>query len=402
MLFVGSFIDNSSNAFAFNQHRMTPALGPRVVTTTTSSFSTSFSLSMSSLATTPLPSPTIIPDRAELESMKVVDLKQLIKDTGLNERGLFSKLKKKQDLVDFLTTTTTTTEQQKSVVAGDDTGGAAVTITTMGDDNDDEVVKVVKQTTKQPEALQETTPKQSKQRRTPMAMPSNTNKMNGGKKSAADDDDTTTTTTPTNKQLSPMVELFEKINEQYPPLQYLRDGNSTMQGEFDIRQRYHPMLMAGNQERVPSGEGPDNDNNENNKHKYNNENNNNNDEDTTTTVDTETNKDGWYKKPALSGDMDLIFVGTASCTPSITRGVSCTALRLHSLASSVSTSNKKKINKNFKVDSKKGKGGEQEQRFNVPPNSQSNLGTWLFDCGESTQVRYVTLYSFLIIFPFLS
>jgi hypothetical protein len=47
-----------------------------------------------------------------------------------------------------------------------------------------------------------------------------------------------------------------------------------------------------------------------------------------------------------SSDMDVIFVGTASCAPSVTRGVSCTALRL--------------LN-----------GGG---------------GTWLFDVGECTQV----------------
>ncbi|OEU11088.1 Metallo-hydrolase/oxidoreductase, partial [Fragilariopsis cylindrus CCMP1102] len=46
--------------------------------------------------------------------------------------------------------------------------------------------------------------------------------------------------------------------------------------------------------------------------------------------------------------MDIIFIGTASCTPSMTRGVSCTALRLHSLPGS---------------------------------------GTWLFDCGEGTQLQ---------------
>jgi len=44
----------------------------------------------------------IVENKDELEAMKVVDLKQLIKDSGLNERGLFSKLKRKRDMVDFL------------------------------------------------------------------------------------------------------------------------------------------------------------------------------------------------------------------------------------------------------------------------------------------------------------
>lgn len=46
-------------------------------------------------------------------------------------------------------------------------------------------------------------------------------------------------------------------------------------------------------------------------------------------------------------DMDVCFVGTASCTPSVTRGVSCTAVRL---------------------------------------NWRTQPGTWLFDVGEGTQV----------------
>ncbi|GMH70362.1 hypothetical protein TrLO_g11142 [Triparma laevis f. longispina] len=55
--------------------------------------------------------------------------------------------------------------------------------------------------------------------------------------------------------------------------------------------------------------------------------------------------------PVLSSlppsDLDVVFLGTASCSPSITRGVSCTALRL---------------------------------------NWRSG-GIWLFDCGESTQLQ---------------
>ena len=265
--------------------------------------------------------PSSIPSRSDLESMKVVDLKQLIKDSGFNERGLLSKLKKKQDLVDFLVEKGTPSTSNVE--------------------------------TEQPTT---TTQQQRQPRKVPMAMPKKAPATATPAVASSDDPQSM----PTQKQ-SPMMDLFERVNKQYPTLQYLRDGNRTLYGELDIRQRYHPMLQAGNLQAIP---------------------------------DSELNQDGDETdeapakktfKPALSGDMDLIFVGTASCTPSITRGVSCTALRLHSLASSSSTTSNTKQKK-----ISKGKKG-QPQRFDVESNQSKNLGTWLFDCGESTQVRTISV-----------
>ena len=261
--------------------------------------------------------------------MKVVDLKQLIKDSGHNERGLFSKLKKKQDLVDFL--------------AEKGTMGASETATSN---------------------TAAATPKQQileQKRKIPITMP----KKRPTKATSADASDTNENPQ-TQQRQSPMAELWERVNAQYPALQYIRDGNRTGYGEFDIRQRYHPLLQAGNLQAIPVSELEE-----------------------TNDDDSEESESASKKsfKPALSGDMDLIFVGTASCTPSITRGVSCTALRLHSLASSSSTSNKKK--KDMKV-------MNGQQRFEVESSQSKNLGTWLFDCGESTQVRPMFAFSYKI------
>jgi len=76
--------------------------------------------------------------------------------------------------------------------------------------------------------------------------------------------------------------------------------------------------------------------------------------------------------------MDLIFLGTASCIPGTSRGVSCVALRLNwkkGLAS-VMSSQKRRAGK---VDRRnpRGDGGGVE---NVG-------GTWLFDCGEGSQIQ---------------
>mmetsp|Transcript_17743 Transcript_17743/g.49126 ORF Transcript_17743/g.49126 Transcript_17743/m.49126 type:complete len:846 (-) Transcript_17743:976-3513(-) len=254
-----------------------------------------------------------IPDQKELESMKVVELKELIKESGLNERGLLSRLKRKQDLVDFLVQ-------------------ASATITGVDRATDPDPVK-----DPQPE------PPKPK-RRKPLTMPA---KKEGKDQIAATADDDTGSSESSPPTKSPLQAIFDRVNEQYPALRYLAEGNNTMLGDQDIRQRYHPMLQQAATKRDASKTG-------------------------------ENDEEDEYQKPALSGDMDLIFVGTASCTPSITRGVSCTALRLHSLAK------QQKQSANVRVDPSRGKKGRD---FDVAQNSQSNLGTWLFDCGESTQLQ---------------
>ena len=52
----------------------------------------------------------------DFESMTVKELKNVLTESGLNERGLLSKLKKKQDLVDFLSENLTTMDEKEALV----------------------------------------------------------------------------------------------------------------------------------------------------------------------------------------------------------------------------------------------------------------------------------------------
>ena len=287
-----------------------------------------------------------IPSRSDLESMKVIDLKELIKISGHNERGLLSKLKKKQDLIEFLAEKGTAVVDAPSV----DTPPPTPVLKAKA--------KANAQTTKQQ------LPRQP--RKMPITMPKKKTTMTTPAAVATDADDSFSDDESAPRKASPMQELFDRVYEQYPPLEFLHDGNRTLHGELDVRQRYHPMLQAGMLQTIPESEDDDEIENDDNSEN-----------------DAELSEKKF--KPALSGDMDLIFVGTASCTPSITRGVSCTALRLHSLASSSSQANTKKKSK------KKG-------QFDVESSQSTNLGTWLFDCGESTQVCTVLLLLLLFVF----
>jgi hypothetical protein len=113
-------------------------------------------------------------------------------------------------------------------------------------------------------------------------------------------------------RMPPLVrkdDIYDLLYERYPPLQ-----NETLQqglADDDIRQKYHPIMRSNR----------------------------------------------------LS-DFDLVTIGTASCSPGTTRGVSCTALRLNwqrrFVPTIVGTSR-------------------------IQPTTFQG-GTWLFDVGECTQV----------------
>lgn len=121
---------------------------------------------------------------------------------------------------------------------------------------------------------------------------------------------------------SPKDAIFEKVYERYPPIRDAPEMTATPPAE-DIRQLYHPIF----QNSIPSS------------------------------------------------DMDVVFVGTASCTPGVTRGVSCTALRLNWRPRGA-------------FGASGGADGEQPSTFLG--------GTWLFDVGECTQVccLFQSLFSF--------
>lgn len=74
-------------------------------------------------------------------------------------------------------------------------------------------------------------------------------------------------------------------------------------------------------------------------------------------------------KNVSQSDMDLVFIGTASCTPGTTRGVSCTALRLNWRSVSTSRAYDQGAKNSNYIEDRGAKGG-----------------TWIFDCGEGTQL----------------
>ena len=249
--------------------------------------------------------------KVKLESMTVKQLKDLLKESKLNERGILSKLKLKQDLVDFLA------ENLGSSLsaAGDDSHGnngheeIPSSVPVVVDTVNSEEVQVVETTTtttngrmpKNGETISSTKPNVNKgaAKTAPLSMPAKKSNLGTAAKDA----------------------IFARVHQRYPPVLEQSNCNiEDVENDMDVRQQYHPI----------------------------------------------------FKNLPKSSDMDVAFVGTASCMPGITRGVSCTALRLNwqrqsfpKLPSSLATANPSSKN-------------SAESTFVG--------GTWVFDCGECTQV----------------
>jgi hypothetical protein len=334
----------------------------------------------------------------KLSSMTIPKLKQYIIDEGWNEKGLLtSKLKRKQDIIQYILEKTNQPPPPLngvSLVSPPESESRHATMTFV------------------PETPATNTAN-NRSSATPKKVVKNVATYMPPRQKSPPLHSSFATTTTKDDDKYPKLSLksmTEKLYQQYPPLRYMTNGNSknnkwnngfgnghdnekkkkdddneddsndlttddnimipssspslsspfiftsttTGLGEQDFRQHYHPMLQQQQQQQQQqqSKRRPIQENNQIMQINNNNSNNNNN-------------------QNFLSGDMDLIFVGTASCTPSITRGVSCTALRLHMAPPSNSGANHKSPQQQQQ---------QQQQPRRLP-------GTWLFDCGESTQVR---------------
>ena len=88
----------------------------------------------------------------------------------------------------------------------------------------------------------------------------------------------------------------------------------------------------------------------------------------------------------VQSDMDIVCIGTASCTPGITRGVSCTAIRCNwnrrsTSSTGISTSMSGTTTNVEYLTNQNKAAATTETTFTA-----SQSGTWIFDVGECTQV----------------
>ena len=212
---------------------------------------------------------------------------------------------------------------------------------------------------------EEAPPKQmTKKRGTTMPSVPLTTALNGVERES---NDSHSNTKNDGKEINPEEEnLYRDVLKQYPPLHDFINPDTLEHvdptgrtkpeglGEHDIRQSHHPML-----------------------------------------------------KGMRYSDLDVVFVGTASCIPGLTRGVSCTALRLQwrrkstNLGTKGKDRNKKGANSGTDTSTILSPDGRYNTSGSFNGGGQSSgRGTWLFDCGESTQVSCLQLrdYTGLVVF----
>jgi hypothetical protein len=201
---------------------------------------------------------------ASFSSLNVKELRQLVKEST-PEKGLLSRLKKKQDLISYL------------------------------EENLQDLPSISRENSTQNQPT----------RRPALSMPPI--------QLQPEDEPSDSETSPvrTAPKSSPKDAIFEQVYQRYPPVR--DDPHYTAPAE-DVRQLHHPI----------------------------------------------------FRNNKASSDMDIVFVGTASCTPGSTRGVSCTALRLNWRRRAAF------------LDSSTGRMEAEASSFQG--------GTWLFDVGECTQV----------------
>jgi Metallo-beta-lactamase superfamily len=286
----------------------------------------------------------------DLQSLTVKELRQLIKDDprSLENKGLLSKLKRKQDLVDYLQLQRKPkqTQDEKPIVPAvgeDKVNGSSVNSkksTTLFSQGDETLEETAVTSSSINSSNNNNYHNDKLTTSIPLKMPP-LHPLNGAHLLLDDESPTTesegslsTSTISVNRARKNL--LFEQILNRYPPLRELHkyeeeqvtlvalekddqddqgDDNPTVTAA-DMRQIYHPIFQSTNH--------------------------------------------------VASADMDLIFVGTASCTPGVTRGVSCTALRLNWRSRSAF-----------------------QDPNNKAPIAASGFrgGTWIFDVGECTQLQ---------------
>ena len=147
---------------------------------------------------------------------------------------------------------------------------------------------------------------------------------------------------------------------------------------MDVRQIYHPVmrqlaLTYGNNSSSIFSETDDTDLN----------NNNDDDDESPVTTSSMTNN-------IVQSDMDIVCIGTASCTPGITRGVSCTAIRCNwnrrSTSPGISTTTTITGTVTTSTTECNNHQNDASPSTAEATTTTSQSGTWIFDVGECTQV----------------